>query len=73
MRAGLARFARNRPALFGAAVLLGLLLLVVLSPLLYPAGGARGCDRRGVWPGGPGPRSAARARRRSPTAPAPPC
>ena len=33
---GLARFARNRMALFGAAVLLCLLLLVVLTPLLYP-------------------------------------
>ena len=36
MRAGLARFARNRLALLGAAVLVGLLLLVVLSPVLYP-------------------------------------
>ena len=36
MRAGLARFARNRMALFGAALLVCLLLLVVLSPLLYP-------------------------------------
>ncbi len=36
MRAGIARFARNRLALFGAAVLVGLLLLVALSPLLYP-------------------------------------
>lgn len=36
MRAGLLRFARNRMALFGAAVLLGVLLLVVASPLLYP-------------------------------------
>ncbi len=36
MRAGLARFARNRMALFGAAVLVGLLLLVALSPVLYP-------------------------------------
>ncbi len=36
MRAGLLRFARNRMALFGAAVLLFVLLLVILSPLLYP-------------------------------------
>ena len=36
MRSGLLRFARNRMALFGAAVLLGVLLLVVASPLLYP-------------------------------------
>jgi peptide/nickel transport system permease protein len=36
MRAGLARFARNRMALFGAAVLLCLLLLVVLTPVIYP-------------------------------------
>ena len=36
MRAGLLRFARNRMALFGAAVLLGVLLLVIVSPLLYP-------------------------------------
>ncbi len=36
MRAGLLRFARNRMALFGAAVLLSVLLLVILSPLLYP-------------------------------------
>ncbi len=36
MRAGLLRFARNRMALAGAAVLFGVLLLVALSPLLYP-------------------------------------
>jgi len=36
MRAGFARFARNRMALFGAAVLLCLLLLVVLTPVIYP-------------------------------------
>ncbi len=36
MRAALKRFARNRMALFGAAVLLVLLALVVLCPLLYP-------------------------------------
>jgi len=36
VRAGLLRFARNRMALFGAAVLLFVLLLVILSPLLYP-------------------------------------
>src|SRR4051812_41788858 len=36
MRAGFARFARNRMALFGAALLLCLLALIVLSPLLYP-------------------------------------
>jgi len=36
VRAGLLRFARNRMALFGAAVLLSVLLLVILSPLLYP-------------------------------------
>jgi len=34
--AGFTRFARNRMALFGAAVLLCLLLLVVLTPVLYP-------------------------------------
>lgn len=36
MWAGLTRFARNRMALFGAAVLLCLLLLVVLTPAIYP-------------------------------------
>lgn len=36
MPAGLARFARNRLAVFGAALLACLLLLVVLSPVLYP-------------------------------------
>ena len=36
MRAGLHRFARNRMALFGAAVLLGVMALVVFAPLLYP-------------------------------------
>ena len=36
MRAGLVRFARNRMALFGAVVLLCLLLLVVLTPVIYP-------------------------------------
>ncbi len=36
MRAGLQRFARNRPALFGALVIACLLLVVVLAPLLYP-------------------------------------
>jgi len=36
MWAGFTRFARNRMALFGAAVLLCLLLLVVLTPVLYP-------------------------------------
>jgi peptide/nickel transport system permease protein len=36
MWAGLARFARNRMALFGAAVLICLFLLVVLTPLIYP-------------------------------------
>jgi peptide/nickel transport system permease protein len=36
MWAGLARFARNRMALFGAAVLLCLLLLVLLTPVIYP-------------------------------------
>jgi peptide/nickel transport system permease protein len=36
MWAGLARFARNRMALFGAAVLLCLFLLVVLTPVIYP-------------------------------------
>src|SRR6202049_4182217 len=36
MWAGFARFARNRMALFGAAVLLCLLLLVVLTPVIYP-------------------------------------
>ncbi|HEY0183696.1 MAG TPA: ABC transporter permease [Rhodopila sp.] len=36
MKDALLRFARNRMALFGAAVLLALLALVVLSPLLYP-------------------------------------
>src|ERR1700733_14133106 len=36
MRDGFARFARNRMALFGAAVLLCLLLLVVFTPLIYP-------------------------------------
>src|ERR1700709_2309029 len=33
---GLARFARNRMALFGAAVLLCLVLLVALTPIIYP-------------------------------------
>jgi peptide/nickel transport system permease protein len=36
MWAGLARFARNRMALFGAAVLACLLLLVALTPVIYP-------------------------------------
>src|ERR1700755_3051875 len=36
MRAAFARFARNRMALFGAVVLLCLLLLVVLTPVIYP-------------------------------------
>jgi peptide/nickel transport system permease protein len=36
MRAGLTRFARNRMALFGAAVLACLLLLVALTPVIYP-------------------------------------
>jgi peptide/nickel transport system permease protein len=36
MRAGLTRFARNRMALFGAAVLLCLLVLVALTPVIYP-------------------------------------
>src|ERR1700732_4973438 len=36
MWAGFARFAHNRMALFGAAVLLCLLLLVVLTPVIYP-------------------------------------
>ncbi len=36
MRTALARFARNRLALAGAAVLLGLVVLVALTPLLYP-------------------------------------
>jgi peptide/nickel transport system permease protein len=36
MQAGLRRFARNRMALFGAAVLLLLLALVILCALLYP-------------------------------------
>ncbi|KST59407.1 ABC transporter permease [Methylobacterium sp. GXS13] len=36
MRSALARFARNRLALLGAAVLLGLLALVALTPLLFP-------------------------------------
>jgi peptide/nickel transport system permease protein len=36
MRAGLARFARNRMALFGAAVLFCLFLLVALTPVIYP-------------------------------------
>lgn len=36
MRAGLARFARNRLAVFGAAVLLCLLLLVAFTPLIHP-------------------------------------
>ena len=36
MRAGLQRFARNRLAVFGASVLLGLLVLVVISPLVFP-------------------------------------
>ena len=36
MRAGLRRFARNRLAVVGAALLLALLLLVVLSPVLFP-------------------------------------
>ncbi len=37
LRAGLARFARNRLAVAGAAVLILLLLLVALTPLLFPA------------------------------------
>lgn len=36
MRAALQRFARNRLAVFGACVLLGLLILVVTSPLVFP-------------------------------------
>lgn len=36
MRAGFARFARNRLALFGALVLLLVLVLVVSAPLAYP-------------------------------------
>src|SRR6202795_2665292 len=36
MWAGFAQFARNRMALFGAAVLLCLLLLVVFTPVIYP-------------------------------------
>jgi peptide/nickel transport system permease protein len=36
MRAALARFARNRLALLGAAVLFGLLALVALTPLIFP-------------------------------------
>jgi peptide/nickel transport system permease protein len=36
MQAALGRFARNRMALFGAAVLLVLLALVIVCPLLYP-------------------------------------
>ncbi len=36
MRAGFARFARNRLALFGAVVLLLVLVLVVSAPLAYP-------------------------------------
>jgi peptide/nickel transport system permease protein len=36
MWAGLARFARNRMALFGAAVLACIFLLVALTPIIYP-------------------------------------
>jgi peptide/nickel transport system permease protein len=36
MRQGFVRFARNRMALFGAAVLLCLLLLVMFTPVIYP-------------------------------------
>src|ERR1700691_5617809 len=36
MRAGLARFARYRMAVFSAAVLLCLFLLVALTPIIYP-------------------------------------
>jgi peptide/nickel transport system permease protein len=36
MQAGLRRFIRNRMALFGAGVLVILLLLMILCPLLYP-------------------------------------
>src|ERR1700759_5156157 len=36
MWAGTKRFARNRMALFGAAVMLGLLMVVALTPLLSP-------------------------------------
>ncbi len=36
MRAGLARFSRNRMALFGAALLLALLLLVLSTPVVFP-------------------------------------
>jgi peptide/nickel transport system permease protein len=40
---GLVRFARNRMALFGAAVLLCLLLIVALTPLIYPNDPRRSC------------------------------
>lgn len=36
MRAALQRFARNRLAVFGTCVLLGLLVLVAISPLVFP-------------------------------------
>ena len=36
MRAGLTRFARNRMAVAGAAILIALLVLVAASPLLFP-------------------------------------
>jgi peptide/nickel transport system permease protein len=36
MKSALLRFARNRLAVFGAAVLLALLVIVILCPLLYP-------------------------------------
>lgn len=36
MIAGLSRFARNRMALLGAAILLGLVLMVLATPVIYP-------------------------------------
>jgi peptide/nickel transport system permease protein len=64
MRSALARFARNRLALLGAAVLLGLLALVALTPLLFPDDPFRLVGPALQPPGGMSPR-------RSPTARAP--
>jgi peptide/nickel transport system permease protein len=53
MRAGFSRFARNRLALLGAALLLCLILLVVLSPVLYPGDPFRLAGPALRPPGGP--------------------
>ena len=38
MKGAIARFARNRPALFGLVILLLVLILALAAPVLYPAG-----------------------------------